>query len=316
MSYTIEQLNHIIYNNRSYEGVVKNFMPKLEIHELQLLLEIGKQLKFVNKIVNKNSSIIIDKEKIDLDAPDIEMFPEQLENIKISSRNFNEVELALLKKKGIPNYIIDQYDISPLSQLKDLETLKIIGVTTHPTLKRLLGDGISDGLIVPLYNGSKLINTIFRKTNELTRLKYGMSVPSLNFWGDEILEGDEIWLCEGSFDMMALRDQGKKSISAGSCTLNDFQYYKIISKRPKMINIFTDNDVSGYRSALKSHKIFGLNGIESNVFSSTKAKDAAEHFFELGLDWSAVDEICITLEMINRDDNILDFLKYLEERKF
>ena len=314
--YTIEQINHIIYNNRTYEGVIKNFMPKLELGELSLLLEIGKQMKFVNKIVNKNSSIIIDKEKLDLDLPDIEMFPVQLENIKISSRNFNEPELKLLKKKGISNYIIEQYDISPLSQFKDIEILKILGVTTHPILKRLIGNGISDGIIIPLYNDSKLINTVFRKTNELTKLKYGISVPSLNFWGDKILEGDEIWLCEGLFDMMALREQGKKCISASSCSLNDFQYFKIIKNKPKLVNIFTDNDVSGYRSSLKSQKIFGLNAIDSKIFSSKKAKDAGEHFFELGLDWNTVEEISITFEMISRDDNLVDFLKYLENRKF
>jgi len=314
--YTIEQINHIIYNNRSYEGVVKNFMPKLELNELNLLLEIGNQLKFVNKIVNKNSSIIIDKEKLDLNLPDVEMFPEQLENIKIEPGNFNEEELELLNKKGIPKHIIEQYDISPLSQFKDTETLNIIGVTTHPILKRLLGDGFSSGIIIPLYNGLKLINSVFRKTNELTKLKYGISVPSLDFWGDEILEGEEIWLCEGLFDMMALREQGKKCISASSCALNDFQYFQIIKKRPKIVNIFTDNDVSGYKSSMKSQKIFGLNGISSAVFSSKKAKDAGEHFFELGLNWDEIEEIRITHEMVTRDDNTVDFLKYLENRNF
>jgi hypothetical protein len=314
--YTAEQINHIIYNNRSYEGVTKNFMPKLEFNEINLLLEIGNQLKFVNKIVNKNSSIIIEKEKLDLYLPDVEIFPEQLENIKISSRDFNETELKLLKKKCISNHIIEQYDISTLSQFKDVETLKILGVTTHPMIERLIGNGISDGLIIPLYNDGKLINTVFRKTNESTKLKYGISVPSINFWGDVILEGDEIWLCEGLFDMMALREQGKKCISASSCALNDFQYFKIVSKRPKLVNIFTDNDVSGYRSSMKSQKIFGLNDIQSKVFSSTKAKDAGEHFFELNLDWNTIEEIRITSEMINRDDDVVDFLKYLEERKF
>lgn len=314
--YNVEQINHIIYNNRTYEGVVKNFMPKLKFEELNLLLEIGKQIKFVNKIINKEKSIIIDKEKIDLDKNDIETFPEQLANIKISSKDFNIDELKLLHKKNIPNHIIEQYDISPLSQFKDIETLKILGVTTHPTLERLLGDGLSSGIIIPLYNDGKLINTVFRKTNEFTKLKYGISVPSLDLWGDDILEGDEIWICEGLFDMMALRDQGKKCVSASSCSLNDYHYFKIIKNKPKIVNIFTDNDVSGWRSSLKSQKIFGLNGIESHVFSSQKAKDAAEHFFQLGLDWNSIKEIRITSEMINRDDNIIDFLKYLEERKF
>jgi hypothetical protein len=315
--YTVEQINHIIYNNRTYEGVVKNFMPKIEFHKLSLLLEIGNQVKFANKIVNKDASIIIDREKLDLEEPDIELFPEQLENIKVSSRNFNEAELELLKRKKIPQSIIEQYDISPLSQFEDdLEILKILGVTTHPILVRLIGDGISDGLIIPLYKDSKLINTIFRKTNDITKLKYGITVPSLDFWGDEIIEREEIWICEGLFDMMAIRDRGKRCISASSCSLNDYQYFQIIKNRPSLVNIFTDNDVSGYRSAMKSQKIFGLNGIPSKVYSSEKGKDAGEHFFELELDWNTVKEIRITSEMISRDDFQVDFLKYLEERKF
>lgn len=314
--YSIEQINHIIYNNRTYEGVIKNFMPKLTHAELMLLLEIGDQVKFVNKIVNKDSSIIIDKEKLDLELPDIELYPEQIKNIKISPRKFNQSELDLLKRKKIPDHIIDQYNISSLSQFKDLEILKIIGVTTHPILERLIGNGISDGLIIPLYKNDNLINTVFRKTNDLTKLKYGITVPGIDFWGDEIFKNDEIWLCEGLFDMMAIRDQNKKCISASSCSLNDFQYFKIIQKRPKLVNIFTDNDVSGYRSALKSQKIFHLNGIECKIFSSKLAKDAAEHFFELNSDWNYIEEIKVTMEMINRDDNIIDFLKYLEERKF
>ena len=197
-----------------------------------------------------------------------------------------------------------------------MEILKNLGVTTHPILERLIGDGISSGLIIPLYNEGKLINSVFRKTNNLTKLKYGITVPSLDFWGDEILEGEEIWLCEGLFDMMALREQGERCISASSCSLNDFQYLKIVKNRPKVVNIFTDNDVSGYRSAMKSQKIFNLNGIGSRVFSSKTGKDAAEHFFELGLSWNLVEEIRITSEMINREDDVLDFLKYLEERKF
>ncbi len=279
--YTIEQINHILYNNRSYEGVVKNFMPKLDFGDLNLLLEISRQLHFVNKIVNRDSSIIIDKEKLDLDKPDIELFPYQLEGINISSKEFNKIELELLNKKKIPKHIIDQYDISPLSQIKNYGLLNVLGVITHPILQRLLGDGISDGLIVPLYKNNKFVNSVFRKTNELTKLKYGITIPSLDLWGDEILEGDEICLVEGLFDMMAIRDLGKKCVSASSSSLNDYLYFKIIKCKPKLINIFTDNDVSGYRSALKSKKLFGLNGIECKIYSSKKAKDAAEHFFEL-----------------------------------
>ena len=314
--YTIEEINHIIYNNRTINGVVKNFTTKLNLKELNLLSEIENQMKFINKLISKDSSIIIDKEKLDLNLPDIELYPEQLKNIKVSSRDFSHLELKLLQKKNIPQHIIDEYDISSLSQFKDLKTLEILGVTTHPILKRLIGDGVSDGLIIPLYKNDVLINTVFRKTNNSVKLKYGITVPSLNLWGDEILKNDKIWLCEGLFDMMAIRDQGLKCVSASSCSLNDYHYFEIIKNKPKYINIFADNDISGYRSALKSKKLFGLNGIICKIYSSKKAKDAAEHFFELGLSWNDVEEIEITSDMINRDNEELDFLKYLENRIF
>lgn len=319
-NYTIKEINHIIYNNRSTDGVIKNFMTKLEINDLNLLLKIGNQMQFINKLIPVSSSINIDEKELDLNSPDIEIFPKQLENIKISSRNFSDIELKLIQKKNIPNHIIDQYDISPLSQFKDIETLNILGVTTHPILKRLLGDGISDGLIIPLYNDGKLINVAFRKTNELydsldnhipaklSGNKYGLSVPDLNLWGDDILENDEIWLCEGLFDMMAIRDQNKKCVSASSCSLNDYQYLQIIKNKPRLINIFVDNDTSGYKSALKSQKIFGLNGIKSKVFSSKKAKDAGEHFFELSLDWNLVEEIKIKAEMLTEKSKTIFYI--------
>lgn len=313
MSYTIEQINHIIYNNRTYEGVVKNFMPKLEIKDIQLLLEIDKQLKFVNKLVNKNTSIVIDKERLELDKPDFELFPNQLENLKVSSKLFDNQEQKLLEIKKIPQHIIDQYDISPLSQL-NLETLELLGVRTHPIMEKLLGDGISSGLLIPLYRDGKLINSVFRKTESLTKLKYGITVPSLDLWGDE--EYDEVWLCEGLFDMMAIRGQGKKCVSASSCSLNDFQYFKIIKNRPSMVNIFTDNDISGYRSSLKSQKLFSLNRIPSRIFSSDTSKDAAEHFFEREDGWDKIKEIRITSEMIEREDDVIDFLEYLQKRQF
>lgn len=313
MNYTVEQINHIIYNNRTYEGVVKNFIPNLSLQDLQLLLEIGKQLKFINKLVNKNTSIVIDKEKLELDKPDFELYPHQIENIKVSSRNFNEQEKKILDSKKIPEHIIEQYDISPLSQF-NAETLEILGVKTHPIMEKLIGDGISAGLIIPLYKDGKLINSVYRKTESITKLKYGITVPSLDLWGDE--EYDEVWICEGLFDMMALREQGKKCVSASSCSLNDFQYFKIIKNKPKMVNIFTDKDISGYRSSLKSQKLFSLNKISSRVFASETSKDAAEHFFERKDGWDKIQEIKITSEMISREDDVVDFLDYLKKREF
>ena len=315
--YTIEQMNHIIYNNRTFEGVTKNFIPKIDNFDILLLLKIEKQLNFINKIINKDRFVVIDENKLELDKEDITLHPHELHSIKVSSRKFSKEESKLLKKKNIPKHIIEEYDISPLSQFKDKETLIKLGVTTHPIFEKLLGDDISEGLIIPLYKNEKLINTSIRKTTDLTKLKYGISVPSLDFWGDTEWENEELCITEGVFDMMAIREQGLKCVSSSSGSLNDFQYFKIIKGKPKNIKIFADNDSSGYNSALKAQKLFGLNNIPSVVYASKKAKDMAEHFFELKLGWDEIEEINITLEMIeNGKDNVFDFLKYLENRKF
>jgi len=317
MKYTVEQINHIIYNNRTFEGVTQNFLPKLNNFDILLLLEIEKQINFVNRIINKDKVIVIDETKLDLDREDIELFPHELHNIKVSSRNFSKEEQELLDRKKIPKHIIEQYDISPLSQFKDRETLVKLGVTTHPIFERLLGDELSEGLIIPLYEDGKLINSAIRKTTDLTKLKYGISVPSIDLWGDKEWEGEELSMTEGLFDMMALREEGLKCVSSSSGSVNDFQYFKIIKGKPKKVNIFVDNDSSGYSSALKAKKIFGLNGIPSTTYASKQAKDMAEHFFELKLGWDDIEEINITMEMIeNGKDNVFDFLKYLENRKF
>lgn len=319
MSYTTEQINHIIYNNRTFEGVTSNFLPKLDKFDILKLLELEKQINFVNKIVSKDKQILIDKTKLELDKKDIKLLPEELHKIKVSSRNFSQIELDLLERKNIPKHIIEEYDISPLSQFRNnREILVKLGVTTHPLFKKLLGsDSDSDGLIIPLYENRILINSVIRKATDLTKLKYGISVPSLNLWGDPKWENEELYITEGVFDMMAIRNEGLKCISSSSSSFNDIQYLKVIKGKPKIINILVDNDSSGYSSALKAQKIYGLNGIECKTFASKKAKDMAEHFFEMKLGWEDIKEIKITMKMIeNGKDNIFDFLKYLENRKF
>ena len=316
--YTVEQINHIIYNNRTFEGVTQNFLPKLNNYDILQLLELEKQINFVNKLLHKDKDIVIDKEKLDLEGSDIQLFPKDIYNLKVSSRNFSEEERKLLERKKIPEHIIEEYDISPLSQFKDnRDILEKIGVTTHPIFIPLLGDEISEGLIIPLYEDGKLINAAIRKTTDLTKLKYGISVPSLNLWGDKTWENEELSVTEGLFDMMALREQGLKCVSSSSGSLNDIQFYTIIKGKPKMVNMYVDNDAAGYSGALKAQKIFGLNGIPSRTFASKKAKDMAEHFFELELTWDDIEEINITMEMIEKgEDNVFDFLEYLENRKF
>ncbi|MCK9416632.1 toprim domain-containing protein [Candidatus Dojkabacteria bacterium] len=317
MNYSIEEINNIIYNNRSYDNVTANFIPKLNNEDLKLLIEIDKQLAYINKLLNKNRYVEIDKKHLDLDKLDLKITPNDINNIKISSRNFNDEEKALLEKKQIPKNIIDEYDISPVSNIKDENILTIIGVSTHPILERFLGNDFKSGLLIPLYKDGKLINVICRKIYDLTRLKYGLAVPSIDLWGDENYENEDLWIVEGGFDMMAIRNEGFKCVTSSSCTLNDYQYFKIIKNKPKKIKIFSDNDSSGYRSALISKKLFGLNYIPCEIYHSKICKDAAEHFFEKELNWNDVEMINITSDMINNNDNLkFNFIEYLKTKKF
>jgi hypothetical protein len=88
MNYTNEELAYILYNNRSFKGVVRNFLPK-DI-DTKILLEVEKKLNWVKKIYNNFERFIeIDKSKLNLVAEDYKLESDDISGL--STQIFNNV---------------------------------------------------------------------------------------------------------------------------------------------------------------------------------------------------------------------------------
>jgi hypothetical protein len=59
-----------------------------------------------------------------------------------------------------------------------------------------------------------------------------------------------------------------------------------------------------------------VEGIKSKTWICKSGKDAAEVIFERHIGFSDIELITITKEMIGKQDDSFNFLKYLENRKF
>jgi hypothetical protein len=322
MKYTIEQLGFILYNNRSVEGVVQNFLD-LTINPFRLI-QIEKKFDWCKSLYsNLEKMVEVDLSLLNPDSDDEIVTPEQLESIsELTLSNlgkFSNLEKDFLIKRKITDSIIDKYQILGLSQFTDKEHLRVIGATCHPILQSFLKDGIDEGGIVfPLFKDGKLINCSIRRITDVGKLKYTLAVPDTPVWGlDDVDEDSELWICEGLFDMIALREQGIKAVSPSSAMWSGIQLYQLLEKKPSKIVIFCDNDRVGLKTGLVLNKFFNLFQIPSVTIHSKNCKDAAEHFFENNYSFDDLETIRITREMIEeKNDNSFDFLKYLQKRKF
>jgi len=322
MKYTIEQLGFILYNNRSVEGVVQNFLDTT-INPFRLI-QIEKKFDWCKSLyANLEKMVEVDLSLLNPDSDDEIVTPEQLDSIsELTLSNlgkFSNVEKEFLIKRNITDSIIDKYQILGLSQFTDKEHLRVIGATCHPILQSFLKDGIDEGGIVfPLFKDGKLINCSIRRITDVGKLKYTLAVPDTPVWGlYDVDEDSELWICEGLFDMIALREQGIKAVSPSSAMWSGIQLYQLLEKKPSKIVIFCDNDRVGLKTGLVLNKFFNLFQIPSVTIHSKNCKDAADHFFENNYSFDDLETIRITREMIEeKNDNSFDFLKYLQKRKF
>jgi hypothetical protein len=322
MKYTKEEIGFILYNNRSVNGVIKNFLDK-SIDPYKLI-EIEKKFDWCKSLYsNLEKMVEVDLSLLDPNGDDIIIYPEQLEeltqHVLSNIGKFSQSELDFLFNRGITQDIIQEYKLLGLSQFTDPNHLEIIGATCHPILRTFLKDGIDEGGIVfPLFKDGKLINCSIRRITDVGKLKYTLAVPDTPVWGlDDIDEDTELWICEGLFDMIALREQGIKAVSPSSAMWSGIQLYQLLEKKPSKIVIFCDNDRVGLKTGLVLNKFFNLFQIPSVTIHSKNCKDAAEHFFENNYSFDDLETIRITREMIEeKNDNSFDFLKYLQKRKF
>jgi hypothetical protein len=322
VKYTVEQLGFILYNNRSVDGVIKNFLD--ESIEVDKLIDIEKKFDWCKSLYsNLEKMVEVDLSLLDPYGDDEVVTPQQMDelsNLTLSNiGNFSENEMVFLNKRNISSEVIKKYNLLGLSNFTNREHLRIIGATCHPILKTFLKDGIDEGGIVfPLFENDRLINCSIRRITDVGKLKYTLAVPDVPVWNvDNITIGEEVWICEGIFDMIALIENGFKAVSPSSAMWSGIQLYKLLEKKPGRVTIFCDNDRVGLKTGLVLSKFFNLVGIESKTVHSKFCKDAAEHFFEKGYKVDDLVDIKINRKMIeDKNDNSFDFLRYLQKRKF
>ena len=325
MKYTKEELGFILYNNRSVKGVVENFLSD-DINPFKVI-NIEKKFKESKSLYVSDSRMVeIYISELDVDCEDIIVNKEELElltDLFIENKGkFSEDEYDYLSRRGC-RAMIEKYDLLGLSTIKDYKTLEKIGATCHPTLKKVLVDGIkSGGVIIPLYENGVLVNCAIRKialeNTDKKSLKYSLACPDIPVWGlDNIKEGDEIWLTEGIFDMMAIRTNGKKCVSCSSAMWSGIQLYKVLQKKPSKINIFSDHDEVGLRTSAILKDFFEKSFIECDVYISDFKLDASDHFFQKISGWDNVNKIEVTTDLIgNYKDESFDFINHLKNRKY
>jgi hypothetical protein len=321
MKWSNQDLAFILYNNRSVEGVVQHFFPK-NVDPFKLM-NLEKKLDWSKYFYENNQRFVeIESNRLNLDGDDVIIKPEDIDSLtEIVLQSHNELsgfELKYLLNRGITQDIINQYKIGGLSSIKDYNHLVILNATCHPVLKPVLEDGIEGGgIIIPLFENDKLINCAIRKLSDIGKLKYSLACPDIPVWGlDDINEGDEIWICEGLFDMMALRGDGKKAVSVSSAMWSGPQLYFLLEKNPGLINILCDKDQVGMKTGAILTRFFNVEGFKSKTWICKSGKDAAEVIFEKKIGMVDIEIISITKEMIGKQDDSFNFLKYLENRKF
>ena len=323
MKYTKQQLGYILYNNRSVDGVVKNFLDVN--YDSQKLVEIEKKFRWCKTIYEDLESMVeVDISLLNSQAEDLIVKPEQLKSLTdLVLKNvgvFSKSELEFLTNRGIYVDIIQKYNILGLSNFTNRQDLDVIGATSHPILQDFIKDGISEGgIVIPIFEGGKLVNCAIRRISDVGKLKYTLAVPDIPVCGLELIGFDEpeIFITEGFFDFMAVNNQDKKCVSPSSAVWSGIQLYKLLEKRPLSITIFCDNDRVGLKNGLILQKFFNIYKIPCRTLVSNQCKDAAEHFFEKKLTWSEIREINIDRSMIeSHQDQSFDFLKYLQKRRF
>ena len=116
---------------------------------------------------------------------------------------------------------------------------------------------------------------------------------------DKLNKGDEVWITEGLFDMMAIEEMSNKSVSCSSAMWSGLQLYQLLEKKPSKIKIFSDNDEVGLRTSGILKKFFEMNNIECSIVISECAKDPAEQYFQKNKNLSDV----IDETIVSKGDN-------------
>ena len=333
VEYTNEDLLYIVYNNRSINNVVSNFIPKYNPFEIIQLEKIEKCVRSFQNMYNSTRQIEIDLKDIDTNGLDYYVTPEDVKErtqlIIDAHNNLNENDYQYLIKRGFTDDIIKRGKFGSMSYINNIDDYNILGCTTHPIMKNILHDGLEDGgIIIPLFNNDgNLINAAFRKISDLNKFKYTHTVLDIFMWGlDDINENDTVWLVEGVFDKYVLENvipNGDKVVSISSASMAPIQYMNLINKKPKLVNIICDNDQVGFRTSAVAQKILFSNRIPCETYYFKDSKDVSEHILEKKGSLNDLTKIRISPKMIEEQNTEyythrlnMNFFDYLKDRKF
>ena len=323
--YSKEELSFILFNNRSVNGVVRNFLPT-NVNPYKLI-SLEENFEKIKSMYNTTKLIEVNSKELDLSSKDEIVTKEQLEELTDliieNVGSFNEKEYEYLINRGVGEMTILSNKLLGLSSITDKEHLRILGATVHPILRNFLDDGLKGGgIVIPLFENGKLVNCSIRKisleNSDTKTLKYSLACPDVPVWGlEQMEENSEIWLTEGIFDMIAVNKMGKNGVSCSSAMWSGIQIYQVLQKNPSNIVIVADNDAVGLRTASILKDLFEYYLIQTKVVVSKFAKDAAEHYFQKTRNLSDFIEIDITDEMIiSTNDDKFNFLEHLKNRTF
>jgi hypothetical protein len=320
MKYSIDEISFILFNNRSLNGVVSNFLSQdingYSVYRIETLLS-----KYQD-IFDSDREIKVDIKKLDLTSDDIYVYPNDIKSVTQevidSNTNIQNPELDyLINVRKFSMNMVNEWRLGSLSTITNHRTLEIINATSHPILRSILSDGIEEGgIIIPLFKDDVLINCAIRKISSSGKLKYGLACTDIHIWGSDDITNEDIWIVEGLFDMMALRNIGLKAVSVSSAIWSGIQLYKLINLTPKSITIFCDNDRVGLKIGYILCKIFTYFDLPCRTVVSSKCKDADEHFTLKGLGMDSITDLEITIDMVNKLEDSFDILDYLKNRNF
>jgi len=329
MKPTPEEITFVIYNNRSVDGVVMNFLKKSNL-DFQCLAELEEQFNWCDRQLREVRTIEVAERDLNLEYTDITYGPDDLaecadlvtESMRQLPMRDADVKWLLARGHGQPNSKGHFYgSLSYVIEHATQRQLDVLGITCHPMLTSILDNDLSGGgIVIPLFSGDRLVNCTTRRISDVGKLKYTQSCPDISVWNlDNIDPLLPTWMTEGLFDMDAINQSGndRQAVSVSSAMWSVPQLMQLMDKAGKFINIFADNDKVGLRTAAIMQKFMQMNGYVVKTYVSKTCKDPSEHFNERKLGWDDVAEIEITSKMIeSQDDMSFNFLKYLKNRKF
>jgi len=329
-NYSKSDINFILYNNRSINGTVKNFLNEFNFNGLYITA-LDDMLSKYKKKWKKWKTTIIETTNLNLKSNDIIVTPNDIKKLTPNILKSNTELLNNLKYNFELNWILNRgftIDIIKKWQLGSLQyllgtcskrELEILGITTHPLLTNLLNTDISGGgIVIPYFKNNKLLNCTVRRISDTGKLKYTQAIPDISIYGlCKCKNYNTIYITEGIFDAIALHKQGKCAVSVSSAVWSSLELYQLLETDVKNIIIFSDNDKVGLSSAAILYDLLSFFDINISVITSNKCKDACDHFLTNNYTFNDISEIKITDNLINSKEEVkFDLVEYLQNRQF